>query len=146
MSECLINLQWVIYFVCPACQIRAFQGLQWTDTVLQGATVWPSNDMKKRDQRKYRNDAWHVMGHHVYSMGGRFSCMWTVCYSFIFWWCICQCWSKKKKKKSLFILIFSSLAPGGDSNTPNVHPHASFQQHPLWWQVHSHKHHVFFFK
>lgn len=40
--------------------------------------------------------------------------------------------AKKKKKIGLFILIFSSLAPGGDSNTPNVHPHASFQQHALW--------------
>lgn len=66
--------------------------------------------------------------------------------------CVCEgvCFSvSQKKKKSnvlrcLFIPIFSSLAPGGDGNTPNVHPHASFQQHPLWWQVHSHKH--FFFQ
>lgn len=64
-----------------------------------------------------------------------------------FLYCVCEgicSWQKKKISnvfRRLFIPTLSSpLAPGGDGSAPNVHPRASFQQRPLWWQVHSHKH------
>lgn len=48
----------------------------------------------------------------------------------------CCCQMEKCSQISILLDIFLYCSKQ-HSLTPNAHPHASFQQHPLWWQLHS---------
>lgn len=143
------------YEACPVLHSIPFRCTCWTLTIILWWLIhYPS---VHPDSKSERILLLHAQGHRNILV-----CVWHIsrpcvvenlvagspeCVMFPFLYCVCEgiCSWKKKKISNVFRRLFiptlsSPLAPGGDGSAPNVHPRASFQQRPLWWQVHSHKH------